>query len=151
MQIFAGEYAGVRCPTAHYSELVGLDVEVRGGSRLTLDLNAGYEHALLLLGGDCRLRNEAPLDEHTLYYLGTRRSEIELSSEAGSRILLIGGQAFPETLLMWWNFVARTPEEIAEARTAWEEQRGFGEIRGEHGPRLPAPDLVRFARPNLAS
>lgn len=52
---------------------------------------------------------------------------------------------------MWWNFVARTPEEIAQARLDWEAHRRFGEVPGDHNPRLAAPDLVRFARPNPAS
>ncbi len=64
---------------------------------------------------------------------------------------MIGGPPFPETILMWWNFVARTSEEIAQARADWEAQRRFGQVAGEHGPRLPAPDLLRFAWPNPAS
>jgi len=52
---------------------------------------------------------------------------------------------------MWWNFVARTPEEIAQARTDWEERRRFGEVVAYAGPRLAAPDLARLARPNPIS
>jgi hypothetical protein len=52
---------------------------------------------------------------------------------------------------MWWNFVARTPEEIAQARADWEEHRRFTDVIGEHGPRLAAPELVSFARPNPIS
>ena len=63
-------------------------------------------------------------------------------------MLLIGGPPFPETILMWWNFVARSPDEIAEARTDWEERRRFGEVVAYDGPRLAAPDLARLARPN---
>ena len=47
---------------------------------------------------------------------GHRATGRRVSSRAGARVLLIGGPPFPETILMWWNFVARTPEEIAEAR-----------------------------------
>ncbi len=43
------------------------------------------------------------------------------------------------------------PEEIAEARADWEAGRRFGPVTGEHSPRLPAPDLVHFARPNPIS
>jgi hypothetical protein len=66
-------------------------------------------------------------------------------------VLLIGGPPFPETILMWWNFVARTPEEITRARADWEEQRRFGEVKAYDGPRLSAPTLTRFARPNPVS
>ena len=49
-----------------------------------------------------------------------RRADAARSSRDGGRVLLIGGPPFPETILMWWNFVARTPEEIAQARADWE-------------------------------
>ena len=68
-----------------------------------------------------------------------------------SRLLLVGGPPFPETILMWWNFVARTPLEIADARTDWEERRRFGDVTGYSGPRLAAPSLIKFANPNPVS
>ena len=43
------------------------------------------------------------------------------------------------------------PQEIADARTDWEERRRFGEVTGYPGPRLAAPSLVKFANPNPAS
>jgi hypothetical protein len=52
---------------------------------------------------------------------------------------------------MWWNFVARTVEEITQARTDWEARHRFGEVRAYDGPRLSAPALSRFARPNPIS
>ena len=66
-------------------------------------------------------------------------------------MLLIGGPPFPETILMWWNFVARTPEEISEARADWEAGRRFGDVTAYNGPRLNAPTLTRFAGPNPVS
>jgi hypothetical protein len=66
-------------------------------------------------------------------------------------VLFIGGPPFPEAILMWWNFVARTPEEIAAARDDWQAGRRFGDVRAYDGPRLEAPDLARLARPNPMS
>jgi len=56
--------------------------------------------------------------------------------------VLIGGEPFREPVLMWWNFVARTSEEMARAREDWEVHRRFGEVRAYNGPRLPAPELT---------
>ena len=42
---------------------------------------------------------------------------------------------------MWWNFVARSHEEIVAARTAWMAHERFGEVHGYAGDRLPAPEL----------
>jgi len=49
------------------------------------------------------------------------------------------------------DFVARTPEEIAQARADWEARERFGDVHAYDGPRLSAPSLLRFARPNPAS
>lgn len=69
-----------------------------------------------------------------------------LGSDGGPfRALLIGGAPFGESVLMWWNFVARTSEEIAVARADWEAGRGFGEVAAYAGPRLSAPPFL--ARP----
>ncbi len=62
-----------------------------------------------------------------------------------ARALLIGGAPFGETILMWWNFVARDTYEIVAAREDWEAGRHFGEVRAYAGPRLPAPPFL--ARP----
>ena len=90
------------------------------------------------------------LNVNTLYDLGIGRAEVSISTREGARLLLIGGTPFAEPVLMWWNFVARTPEEIAAARAAWVEGR-FGEVRGYDGPRLAAPPLGKLAPPNPAS
>ena len=150
VQVFAGELEGAVSPAPSYSLMLGADVRVHAGCELVLPLNPAYEHAILVMDGDCTANGE-PLNERTLYYLGTTRSQIGLSSRVGGRVLLIGGPPFPETILMWWNFVARTPDEIAAARADWEAQRRFGEVRAYHGPRLPAPALAQLARPNPVS
>jgi quercetin 2,3-dioxygenase len=149
-QVFAGTLAGAASPAQYYSEIVGADLAVHSGEELSLQLNSSHEHALLLLSGDAEIEGLA-LDERSLYYLGTGRSEVCFNSRGGARLLLIGGLPFAETILMWWNFVARTPEEIAEARAAWEERREFGEVKAYQGPRLSAPPLAKLARPNPAS
>jgi hypothetical protein len=150
IQVFAGSLAGAASPAPHYSEILGADVTIHPGTTLEIELNVDHEHAALVLNGDCSLQGQ-PLAEKNLYYLGVRRSSTAFSSRAGGRILLIGGPPFPEPILMWWNFVARTRDEIAEARADWEARRRFGDVKAYRGARLSAPDLVRFARPDPMS
>jgi quercetin 2,3-dioxygenase len=149
ISVFAGSLHDQSSPAVHFSEILGADVELHSG-QMMVPLQPNFEHALLLLSGDTAL-NGQELEERVLYYLGTTRSEAHLSSRHECRLLLIGGPPFPEQILMWWNFVARTQEEIAQARADWEERQRFGEVAAHPGPRLSAPSLVRFARPNPAS
>jgi redox-sensitive bicupin YhaK (pirin superfamily) len=150
IQVFAGSLAGATAPGAFDTSLVGADLAVHPGSTAEVGLEPGFEHAVLVLSGDCRAEGE-PLELRRLYYLGTQRSSLSLRSEHGGRLLLIGGPPFPGPILMWWNFVARAPDEIAAARADWEAHRRFGDVKAYQGPRLDAPALARFARPNPVS
>jgi redox-sensitive bicupin YhaK (pirin superfamily) len=150
VHVFAGTFDGTTSPAPYYSDLLGADLRIHAAQTLVVPLNPAHEHAVLVMSGDCALNAEL-LEERVLYYLGTTRSEASFSSHNGGRVLLIGGPPFPETILMWWNFVARTSEEIAAARTDWEAHRRFGEVTAYDGPRLDAPTLTRFARPNPIS
>ena len=56
--------------------------------------------------------------------------------------MVVGGVPLGERLIMWWNFVARTADEIAAAREAWMLDDGrFGPVHGYPGYPLPAPPL----------
>ena len=150
VQIFSGSLAGKRSPAPHFTDLVGADVRVHPKHDLEIGVDRGFEHGVLLVDGDCAIDGES-LEPRRLYYLGTRRDSVSFSSERGGRLLFVGGPPFPETILMWWNFVARTPEEIADARADWEAGRRFGEVTAYEGPRLNAPELAKLARPNPMS
>ncbi len=138
MRVFAGSALGCSSPIAVHSL-----------ASLNLPLDPSFEHAALLVTGDAEIDGQS-IDSMNLYYLGTNRSGVEFKSRDGCRLLLIGGPPFPEKILMWWNFVARTPEEIAQARSDWQSHQRFGEVR-YRGSRLDAPPLQRFAPPNPAS
>jgi redox-sensitive bicupin YhaK (pirin superfamily) len=104
-------------------------------------LNPEFEYGVLLARGDAELPG-VPLQLNTLYYLGAGRSELLAASREGARILLIGGAPFGEKILMWWNFVARTQDEMVAARKSWESHELFGEVPGYKGFRIPAPALL---------
>jgi redox-sensitive bicupin YhaK (pirin superfamily) len=150
VRVFAGAFDRVQSTAAYYSDLSGFDLEIHPKGDLEVPLNAQYEYGVLVMSGDCTLNGEQ-LGQRLLYYLGTTRSSATFSSQRGGRVLVVGGVPFDESILMWWNFVARTPEEIAEARADWEEERRFGTVASYKGLRLPAPALTRLARPNPVS
>jgi hypothetical protein len=74
--------------------------------------------------------------------LDPRPDTVELRASVVSAVDVIEARKEPlrEKLVMWWNFVTRTHEEIVAARSAW-GNGDFGEVRGYAGDPLAAPPL----------
>lgn len=138
LTLLVGEFGGECSPAQVYSPLLGLDVAFAAGGRACLPLRADFEHGALVLEGEVELEGTL-LGIGTFLYLPPGRDRLELRSRGPLRLLLLGGEPFAETILMWWNFVARTPQEIIEAGNDWNAGRHFGEVHGYPGARLAAP------------
>ena len=148
--LIAGTLLGQTSPAQMFSPIVGAELTFQAREPLILPVRRDFEHALFVLCSDVQFNNRS-LESATLHYLGKGRDELHLKGTVGSRVLLIGGEPFTDPILMWWNFVGTTHEEIAEAREDWVQQRRFGEVKAYRGARLPAPDLARIAPANPAS
>ncbi|WP_431913290.1 pirin family protein [Nonomuraea jabiensis] len=127
-----GSLGGVESPATAFSPLVGAEIAVDGTCEVPL--SAGFEHGVLLLDGAVEQLEPGPL-----VYLPPGRSGLRLSGRG--RVLLIGGEPFGEEIVMWWNFVGRSHDEIAAFRKDWMEGEGFGAVEGFDGAPLPAPVL----------
>ena len=137
--VLVGELAGAASPARQDTPLVGADVRARAG-RSTLPLASSYEHVVVVLGGPVRIDGRQ-LESGRSAYLGMHRDELALEAPEDARVLLLGGEPLGEEVLMWWNFVGRTREEITRAATEWaQEQERFGRVRSAL-PRIPAPAL----------
>ena len=108
-----------------HTPLVGVQVEARGPAPATLPLRPDFEYGLLAMSGSADVDGVA-LAPGALLYLGTGRTALTLRAATGSRLLLLGGAPFEEPLVMWWNFVGRSHEEIAAARTGGRPVRHGG-------------------------
>ncbi|MFH0340665.1 MAG: pirin family protein [Chromatiales bacterium] len=139
--VLAGTANGQTAPTEVFSPLLGLDITALRSAQTTVPLNPAFEHAALALSGEVEVAGER-LTPGTLLYLGCSRERIPLRCDAPARLMLIGGEPFKEEILLWWNFVARTEEEMAKATEDWNAGRYFREVKGSPSPRLVAPDLA---------
>jgi redox-sensitive bicupin YhaK (pirin superfamily) len=138
--VLLGELAGHTSPAWAYSPLVAAQATFAGPADTTLPVRADFEYAALALSGEVTVAG-VPLATGPLLYLGCGRSDLALRAERPARLLLIGGLPFEERIVMWWNFVGRSHDEIAGFRADWEAERGFGAVPGYPGRRLPAPPL----------
>lgn len=139
--VVLGEFAGVRSPATVYTPIVGAEISVPAGGTVTLPLNREWEHAIVLVEGDAAAEGVV-FERNLMLYLGDSRDAVSVTSETGALLFLLGGEPFEEDLVMWWNFAARTHDEIADAREDWEAGSArFGHVITHGEERIPAPEL----------
>jgi redox-sensitive bicupin YhaK (pirin superfamily) len=144
--VLIGKLAGVQSPARAYSPIVGVEITSSADGPLELPLEPLFEHAILVVAGRMRLDDQA-MEPGTLFYLGAGRRSLRVEIESQSSLMLIGGTPFAERIIIWWNFVARSAEEIAAAREDWERGQRFGEVRAYRGKRLTAPPFELRPKP----
>jgi hypothetical protein len=138
--LILGRLDGATSPGTTYTPLTGADLTLPEGTDARLPLEPDFEYAALAMTGSCHI-DDAPLTPGALLYLGAGRRELPLRADTDAAVLLLGGLPFEERLVMWWNFVGRSADDIAAARTDWETGSRFGTVEGYAGPPLTAPAL----------
>ena len=128
---------GAVSPARSDTPLLGASIDLRPGA-VELPLDPSYEHLVVVLDGVLVL-GDAPVRPGQNAYLGVGRNEVELVAPDGARVLLLGGEPFEERIVMWWNFVGRSRDELAEAARQWDAaDERFGRVATSL-PRVPAP------------
>ena len=135
--VILGSFAGERSPARADTPLVGAEL-VLGRGDADVPLDPGFEHALVVLEGALTLDGEAVVPGR-LAYLRPGRERVRAAAAAPARALLVGGEPFAETPLMWWNFVARSRDEVDAATREWNAGGArFGAVASPLA-RIPAP------------
>ncbi|QCO20643.1 pirin family protein [Acinetobacter cumulans] len=137
--VLVGEFLKTKSPVAVHTELLGVDLEAKDNSRTRLPLNPKFEYGFMALEGTAHINgHELTADNMVVLEPGLEHVDIEI--HANSRVLLLGGEPFESPILLWWNFVGRTQEELCLAREQWiNADARFGTIPDYEGPRLEAP------------
>lgn len=138
--VVVGEFDATRSPAQVHTPLLGAEIFLPSAGQARLPLTREFEYGLLVMSGATTVAG-VTLTPGSLLYLGLGRAEVTIRSEAETRLFLLGGEPFDEALVMWWNFVGRSHEEIVAARTDWMSGRRFGTVTGGVGEPLPAPTM----------
>lgn len=141
--LLVGALFGQRSPVEVFSPLLAVDVTLQHATTLDVPLDPAFEYAALVLEGEVTVAGEA-FAPGMLAYLGNARDAVSLHCTAPARMVLVGGAPFGEDILLWWNFVARTQVEMAEAVRDWNRGKRFGEVHGSPSRRLIAPDVTKL-------
>lgn len=140
VRVFMGSLRDVASPASTFSPMVGAEITALADAREVLELDRAFEHAVFCALGRAEVEG-AVLEPGHLLRLDPGREALSVAADPDARLILLGGAPFGESVLMWWNFVARTPEEVSVATAEWNQGARFGEVDASHGERMPAPDV----------
>lgn len=139
--LLTGEFDAYKAPTLSFSPLVAVDASAQHQADVTLALRGDFEYGVFVLEGEIRLNEEVFIQDE-LAYLGLNHTKLNVALSPGARILLLGGEPLGENVMMWWNFVGRSKQELQQAVDDWNENSGrFGEVAGDTQAPTPAPQM----------
>jgi quercetin 2,3-dioxygenase len=143
VRVFLGSLAGSTSPVRTFTPLLGAEITLEPHAAITLAVDTAFEHGLLVDNGNVRLIDTV-LRPAELGYVpcGAHTLTVANESDGPARVILLGGPPFEEEIVMWWNFIGRSHDDIVRAREDWEASSArFGAVGGYPGDRLPAPAL----------
>jgi redox-sensitive bicupin YhaK (pirin superfamily) len=150
-RVFLGSLLGSVSPVRSHSPLVGAEISLQAGASVQIPVQSSFEHGVLVDAGTVTL-DGSTVETNELGFLPTGHDTIELSAvdDGPARVVFLGGEPLGEAIVMWWNFVGRSHEDIVEYRAAWQAEIGaeqtstgdwFGTVVGNTLAPLPAPPL----------
>ena len=147
--VFLGSLLGHESTATAFMPIIGAQFDLPANTEITIPVDVAFEHGGLADAGDVTVDGvTVPLANIGYRAVGARALTIT-SGDAAARVLLLGGEPFAEQIVMWWNFVGRSHDEIVSFRERWQGELiarttptgQFGLVRGYDGSALPAPEL----------
>ncbi|WP_026554867.1 pirin family protein [Arthrobacter sp. 35W] len=144
LRVFLGSLGGQHSPVATFTPLLGAEVVLDAGASVAYPVDPGFEFGVLLDSGGVSV-NGRDLAAHQLGALPVGATTLQFTAgPQGARLLVLGGTPLGESIVMWWNFVGRSHEEIMAFRADWQRDAGF-EPAAEDGT---GPGERRFGLPS---
>ena len=150
-RVLVGSLNGAVSPVHTQTPLLGAEVVLDPGTTWELDVDPGFEHGVLVDTGQVDF-DGVLLDRTVLGVRDAGLGHLRLSNPGDSpaRVMLLGGEPFEEGVVMWWNFIGRSHEDIVRLAKEWNDapEDRFGRVAGYRGvvPRLIAPPLPEDLR-----
>lgn len=144
MTLIVGQSDGLVSPVETFSDMVYADLVLAPGSRYRLSADH-VERAVYVVSGRVVIAGQDGGFDANELVIFKPGAEIVLTADRPTRLMLIGGEPFPERRYIYWNFVSSDPDRIERAKADWRERR-FADVPGEQEfiP-LPAdPPNVRY-------
>ncbi len=149
VSVFLGSLLGSTSTATAFTPILGAQLDLPADTAITLPVEAGFEHGVLVDTGSAALDGVEIPAAH-VGYRAPGATELTIATRGdAARVILLGGEPFGEAIVMWWNFVGRSHDEIVASRATWMAEvvggadpvGRFGQVVGYDGRALPAPEL----------
>jgi redox-sensitive bicupin YhaK (pirin superfamily) len=115
VRVIAGEFAGTRGPAQTFTPVSVLDVRLRAGRSVTLNLRDGYTAAAYVLKGKVFLNGTEAASETELVVFDRKGDDVEIRADSDAIVFVMNGQPIEEPVVGHGPFVMNTSEEINQA------------------------------------
>jgi len=117
-KVLIGELGDARSSAEFSHPTIGLDVTLRGPTDLPVD--SSFEHAVVPVDKPVSV-GEDIVEPGSLAIVPPGRELLRLTARSSpARLMVLGGAPLGDRVKMWWNFVARTTDELTEAWHDWQ-------------------------------
>jgi len=129
--LIAGQSDGLVAPARTLSDLIYAEIILTSGARYQAKPEHS-ERAVYVIAGEVEIVGQAGMFSEGDLILLKPGAEVILKAPAfhAARLMLLGGEPFPEPRYRDWNFVSSSPDRIEQAKADWRERR-FAEIPGD--------------------
>jgi redox-sensitive bicupin YhaK (pirin superfamily) len=149
LHVFLGVLAGHRAAATGDTPLVGAQIDLPAGAALDLAVDPAFEHGVLVDSGAVRVGGaDVQRNELGFVPVGSTVIRVENTGDSAARLVFLGGEPLGEQIVMWWNFIGRSHDEVTAFRAQWQAEvidgahaaGRFGSVAYD-GAALPAPAL----------
>jgi redox-sensitive bicupin YhaK (pirin superfamily) len=138
--VLVGEFMGHAANGTTFTPLMGVELVLEPGT-YKIPVDAVMEHGLMPVERDVVVAGQR-MEISSLHYFEVGKAELEIIVSKTATMVLLGGEPLQEKILMWWNFIGRTHEDIALARSQWNKREDrSASFEDNVGGWIPAPDL----------
>lgn len=117
LRLIAGSFLEKCSPIPVYSDLFYLKGELNSGSAFEHSLKENQEAAIYIIGGEAEVEGQTFGSHHLIIF--KKGSSLNIKAKQDTKLMIFGGEVFPEGRHIWWNFVSSSKERIEKAKQDW--------------------------------
>ncbi|MFT7033180.1 MAG: redox-sensitive bicupin YhaK (pirin superfamily) [Cyclobacteriaceae bacterium] len=128
IKLVAGNGFGEKSPLQGFSPLFMVDILANRKTTLDLRDQLKGEVAMVIVKGS--IVDQGQIVEKGQMLISKTNEECSVDMEAGTRLLLFGGEPLPEERFLLWNFVSSDKEKLTKAKEDWQNKL-FPKVPGD--------------------